>query len=69
MTNNEIELNTINSAMDKENVSTPTTPVDMTVDAKVSSDENKATSPVEEVVQDGTLTANEVSDCIPNGNA
>lgn len=61
MSNNDFELPTIHTVANPEPPSIPTTPIDSKVDAKVSSDENKSSSPVEIIeTSDGTLTANEV---------
>ena len=61
MSNNDIELETVHTTANPEPPSNPTTPIESKVDAKVSGDENKPSTPVEIPEEsDGTLTANEV---------
>ncbi|KAK8829768.1 hypothetical protein WA577_001162 [Blastocystis sp. JDR] len=62
MSNNDIELETIHTTANPEPPSNPTTPIESKVDAKVSGDENKSSTPVEIPEEsDGTLTANELA--------
>ena len=61
MSNNDFELATVHTTANPEPPSNPTTPIESKVDAKISSDENKSSTPVEIPEEsDGTLTANEV---------
>ncbi|KAM7454299.1 hypothetical protein BLSTO_04943 [Blastocystis sp. subtype 1] len=62
MSNNDFELATVHTTANPEPPSNPTTPIESKVDAKVSSDENKSSTPVEIPEEsDGTLTANELA--------
>lgn len=47
MSNNDFELATVHTTANPEPPSNPTTPIESKVDAKVSGDENKSSTPVE----------------------